>query len=133
MWIVLNPSSLSVSPHRFSQEGSYNRGERLLHSIHLSLLPSSCPSLFLSLFVCCLVQFLKPPRDDIQKSSSYMKYICISLFSPLVIDAVSVRGGPCPREKDRPQEGRCLWRDNIQESKLLFSLSASLFVLDLCI
>lgn len=42
-------------------------------------------------------------------------------FFPLVIDAVSVRSGPRPREKDRPQEGRCLWRDNIQESKL-FSL-----------
>lgn len=65
MWTFLNlfllhPLSLSVSVHRFSQEGSDNRGERLLHTIlhYLSVSPVSA-AFFLSfpVLALCMVQF----------------------------------------------------------------------------
>lgn len=48
-------------------------------------------------------------------------FFFLPTFSTLYLfaDAVSIWGGPCSREEDRPQESRCLRRDDVQEGRLL--------------
>lgn len=70
--------------------------------------------------VCCMVRCIHMMGHTI--FSSYVMYTFAIPFSVDLTDAVPIRNGPCPWEKDWPQEGRRLWRDNIQEGRL-FHLS----------
>lgn len=114
----LSTSSLSVCFHRFSQEGSDNRGERL--PVCLVCLLFSFPS------VIC-IDLLCLTSDWLMHNICSITSIFTLPISFLVADAVPIWSGPSPWEKDWPQEGRCLWRDDIQEGKT-FIFTCLLFV-----
>lgn len=90
---------------------------------HLSL----SLSYFLALSFVCMDLLNGSIHCDIRGDSSNIMQTFAFPFTFFMPDAVTFWSGPSPREKDWPQEGRCLRRDNIQEGRV-FSSSVFLFL-----